>query len=304
MTSDIGLGGSKEHSPAVATVPPAPNPVDLTYTVDSFANGIAFGQHKLPDGQDPRDYYALRIQDDTELVRLRSRYALHKHNPLHELEMHLMRLSRQGLLGRAQIYFGTTTDPFFPFEGKFDASIKFLEIFQRYTPGMLTVQTRSPLIVIAMPVFKRLGKHAAVTIGVESLLDESVRRYTPGLPKVAERLKTAMALRRFGVEVTLQVSPVLPYGDWRKDAKRFAEILVEHSDYIYVKPLTDGSDKTERRTRGTVMSRKLAEDRKFYWLRADSANPLISAIEALAPEKLRVPVRKHLRDKQMRIFAA
>jgi hypothetical protein len=275
-----------------------------TFTVDSFANGIAWGQHKMEAGSDPRDIYSLRIRDDSAVVKLRSRYTLHKENPLAELERHLMRLSTQGVLRQSTIYFGTTTDPFFPFEGKFDASIKFLEIFRRYTPGLLVVQTRSPLLVIAMPVLAKLGQHAAVTLGVESNLEESIRRYTPGLPRIEDRLKTATALRRFGVEVSLHVNPVLPYGDWRADAPRFAEVLAEHGDYVYVRPMTDGTERTERQIRQTVIAKRLAEDRKFHWLRPDTANPLISALEKIAPEKLAIPVRQHLQSKQLKMFAA
>ncbi|MDC0357414.1 hypothetical protein OAO01_01235 [Oligoflexia bacterium] len=276
----------------------------LTFTVDSFANGIAFGQHRLPQGEDPRDYYNLRVRDDSEVVRLRSRYILHKNNPLHELERHLMRLSQQGVLRASTIYLGTTTDPFFPFEGKFDASMKFLDLFQRYTPGMLCIQTRSPLIVIALPVFKKLGKHCSVTLGLETCLEESVQRYTPGLPRIAERLKTATALKRFGIEVNLQVNPVLPYGDWRRDAGEFAEILVEHGDHVFIKSITDGSEQEERKIRATTLARKLAGDRKFHWLRPDTANPLIAAVEKLAPEKLKLPTREHTKSKQIDMFAA
>lgn len=276
----------------------------LTYTVDSFANGIAFGQHKLDTAEDPRDYYSLRIQEDSEMVRLRSRYALNKTNPLAELEKSLMRMSSQGVLRSSTVYLGTTTDPFHPFEGKFDASMKFLDLFTRYTPGMLIVQTRSPLIVIAMPVLRKLGSRAAVTIGVETCLEESVRRYTPGLPRIEERLKAATALRRFNVEVTLQVSPVLPYGDWRGSAREFANVLANHGDYVYVRSITDGSERTERQIRATELAKQLARDRKFHWLRPDSANPLISALEEIAPEKLKVPARKHLQDRQLKIFAA
>ncbi len=276
----------------------------LTYTVDSFADGIAFGQHRLEKGMDPRDFYSLHLKDDSEVVQLRSRYALHRNNPLGELEHHLKRLSRQGVLRSSSIYLGTSTDPFYPFEGKFDASMKFLQMFQKYTPGLLTIQTRSPLIVIAMPVLTKLGKNAAVTLGVETPLEESVERYTPGLPRIGERLKTATALRRFGVEVTLQVGPLLPYGDWRADAGKFAQLLADHADYIYVKPITDGSEKAERKIRGTPLAKKLAEDRKFHYLRPDAANPLISALEAIAPEKLKIPERRQLQSRQMNIFAA
>jgi DNA repair photolyase len=225
-------------------------------------------------------------------------------NPLAELERNLQRLSRQGVLRTATIYFGVTTDPFFPFEAKFDASMRFLELFRKYTPGMLVVQTRSPLIVIALPVFKKLGAHACVSIGIETPLEESVRRYTPGLPRVSERLKTATALRRFGIQVNLQVSPVLPYGDWRNDASKFAELLAEHGDHVYVKSVTDGSDIIERKIRSTALAVNLARDRKFHWLRPDSANPLITALEAIAPEKLKAPERKHMQERQVRMFAA
>lgn len=275
-----------------------------TFCVDSFNDGISFGQYRMPAGEDGRDVYALRIADDIEVPPLRSRYGLKQQNPLHQLEHHLMRLSQQGILGRSTIYFGTFADPFHPFEGKFDASMRFLELFQRFTPGHLTIQTRSPLLVIALPVLKRLGKHVSVTIGVETCDEKAVLRYTPGLPRVEERLKTVTALRRFGIETNIQVSPALPYGDWRKDAAPFAKILVDHADHLHIKPFLDGSERQQRalRNHGTVV--RLAEDRKFHWLRPDAATPLITEVEKLAPEKLKAPERPHLKDKQLAIFAA
>lgn len=276
----------------------------FNYTVDSFGNGIAFGRHRLETGADARHVYRLRMGDEGELVKLRSRYAWHKNNPLWELERYLMKLSRQGILGSATIYFGVTCDPFFPFEGKFDASIRFLQLFERYTPGLLVVQTRSPLLVIAMPVLRALGARAVVTVPLETCLDEVAQRYTPGLPKIAERLRAVCALRRFGVEVTLQVSPLLPYGDWKKDAGSFAKILVEHGDYIYVSPLSAAADEMDRRARRTLLAKKLAADRNYRWLRTDTANPLISEIENTAPHKLEMPKRTHLDSRQVGIFAA
>ena len=291
MVNEGSLGGKAKEGPNV-------------FTVDSFADGIAFGQHRLAPGSDPRDYCDLKIGTEGEVTRLRSRYALHKSNPLWELERSLLRLSRQGILGSSTIYFGTSTDPFFPFEGKFDASMKFLQLFQRYTPGLLVVQTRSPLLVIAMPVLKKLGDRAAVTIAVETSQDDMVRRYTPGFTRIEERLRTATALKRFGVEVTLQVAPVLPYGDWKKDAAAFAQLLHEHSDYVYVRSITDGSAETERRLRASPVARRLAQDRKFQWLQPDSANPLITELERLCPEKLGIPERKQLAQRQVSMFAA
>ncbi len=277
---------------------------NLTYTVDSFDNGIVFGQHKIEAGEDPRDHCSLRISSDDEVAHLRSRYVLRKENPFWELERNLMRLSRLGMLSSATIFFGTTTDPFFPFEGKFDASMKFLQLFERYTPGLLVVQTRSPLVVIAMPVFKKLGNRAVVTVPIETPLADSVARYTPGFPRVDERIKMASALRNMGVEVTLQVAPVLPYGDWREDAASFAELLAEHGDYVHVRPMAGGCADVEKQLKNSTIAKKLAEDRKFHWLRHDSATPLISALEKIAPEKLVIPEREHTQSRQLSIFAA
>lgn len=51
--------------------------------------------------------------------------------------------------------------------------------------------------------------------------------------------------------MTLQVGPLLPYGDWKVDASKFAQLLVENADYIYVRPITDGSEKkAERKSEG------------------------------------------------------
>ena len=274
------------------------------FTVDSFANGVAFGQHRAASGDDPRDIYYLRLQDEGEFVKLRSRYVLHHSSPFIELERHLMRLSQAGILGTSEIYFGTSSDPFLPFDGKFNASIKFLEIFQRYTPGMLHIQTRSPLVVIGMPVLKKLGKHVSVTIGLETNKEEVNARLCPGIPRVEERLKTATALRRFGIEVSLQVGPVLPYGDWKNDAGEFAQLLVENADYIHVRPLINGTIRNEKKVRSSLLGRALTAQRQFHWLRPDAATPLITEIEKRAPEKLLVPQREHMKAKQLSIFAA
>lgn len=274
-----------------------------TYTVDTFSTSLAVGQQKLARDVDPRDYFGLRLDDD-DVVALRSKYTIHRHDPLGELERWLSQLSRVGTLHSSVMYFGVSTDPLHPFEGKFDLTMKFLDLFAKYPPGHLVIQTRSPLLVIALPALQRLGRRVTVTMGIETNKEDVVRRYTPGLPRIEERLKAATALRRFGLEVTLQVNPVLPYGEWREDAHEFAELLTQHADYVHVRPFSDGQERTERRLKTNPVVRKLAQDRKFHWLRPDAANPLITEIEKLAPEKLAIPCRRDLLERQLGIFAA
>ena len=273
------------------------------FCVDSYANGISFGHSKIKSKEDYRDQFALQLHDSSEMTKLRSRYAINKQNPLHELELHLMRLSNSGELATATICLGIMSDPFLPFEGKFHASLKFLELFTKYKPGLLIVQTRSPLIVLAMPVLKKMGKNVSVTMALETHDAKVANRYTPGLPSIEERVKTINALRNFGIEVNIQVAPLLPYGDWKDDAWYFGEFLAKHADLIHVMPITSKTQNT-RTLPGLELAKMLAQDRKFHWLRADSATPLISALEKIAPQKLLLPEREIHKDKQLDIFAA
>jgi hypothetical protein len=276
----------------------------IGYTVDVYADGLALGQHQLATCEDPRDYYYLRLPEDPALVQLRSHYALHCRKPVQDLERGLQRLQSQGALASTTIYLGVASDPFSSNTGHFEVSMRFIELFKRYKPGLLVVQTRSPLVVLAMPVLRALEKSARVTLAIETPLEEVAQRYTPGLPRVQERWKVADALRKLGVQVGIQVNPLLPYGEWRSDAAAFAAQISAHADSIHVRGLHDGSPRMERRLRRLPLAQRLAQDRKYHWLRADAANPLITAIEQLCPEKLKLPQAPRIKDRQGKLFAA
>jgi len=276
----------------------------FVYTVDSFAGGIVFGRTRVKDPTAWREELALALTDEEDLVRFRQRFNLDERMALPQLEAELKALADKGILRQTHIVLGSTTDPFYPFDSKFDGTMKFLSLFKKFTPGLLTVQTRSPLIVLAMPILTQLGRSAAVTIGIETPDEEVVRRYTPGLPRTEERLKAARALRSFGIEVTLQVAPVLPYGDWKKDAGGFAQMLVGAADKIHIQNIMELSAQSQTDVKYRMLSKALARDRKFHWLRRDSSDPLTKAIEALAPEKLIMSAPVHLEERQLNMFAA
>jgi DNA repair photolyase len=222
---------------------------------------------------------------------------------LADLERHLQRLAARGELRRATVVFGVTTDPFHPFDEKFPTSMKFLEMFERYGPGRLVIQTRSPLVTIGIPVLKKLQRNTFVAIGIETPLDDVRRLYTPSLPSVEERFKTVRALKRFGLQVGVQVAPILPYGDWRKDAGAFAEKLSEVADFINIRSLAQAGDAGSGRGESTPLAKKLAAARQFFWLRRDTHVPLTGAVEVICPEKLFNPVLHGVVDPQLRLFA-
>lgn len=266
--------------------------------VDSYARGISIG--RVGEGQKS---YQLQIDGANPAGSggLRSRYVLQSGEPLQDLERHLSRLSTRGELRRTTVVFGVTTDPFHPFDEKFATSMKFLELFEKYAPGKLVVQTRSPLIVIGLPILKQIRHNTFVLIGLETPREEVRLRYTPDLPTVAERWKTVRALRRFGFKVGIQVGPILPYGDWRADALGFAEDLVAEAEFVSIQSIADTSGSSRP---SCALARKLAADRAFFWLRADTKRPLLDALETLAPEKIYHPAQLQVPDPQLALFGA
>jgi hypothetical protein len=284
-----------ENNQMRAVVRDRANPI---LVVDSYAGGISIGRAAAEEKR-----FQLQVDGNKKEGGglLRSRYVMNTQQPLADLERHLARLSSRGELRQSTVVFGVTTDPFHPFDEKFATSMKFLELFERYAPGKLIIQTRSPLIVIGLPVLKQVRNNTFVMIGLETPLEEVRLRYTPDLPTVKERWKTARALRRFGFKVGFQVAPILPYGDWRNDANSFAEELAKEGDFISLQSIADASGAA--RPTGEL-ARKLAADRQFFWLRADTRRPLYDALSRLVPEKLLHPVEQEIADPQMALFGA
>jgi DNA repair photolyase len=277
----------------------------FVYSVDMTDQGMVFGQHLAPDDSDIRSLFFLRLEFSREqVVKLKSRYTFFNKDPLIRFESELQRLSKLGVLRRTQFYIGVLSDPFIPFEKGFDLTLKTLRLFEKYVPGHVTIQTRSPLIVLALTSFKALSPRLSVTIALETGVDRTVRHFTPELPSASERLKAARSLRSFGLEVTIQAAPLLPYGEREHDAWSFAQTLIEAADYIFVQAISDGTASSERRLRRSEVGMKLLREKAYWWLRPDTAEPLISALGALDPSKLALPRRPHLEDKQLKIFAA
>jgi len=266
--------------------------------VDSYARGISIGRVGGEGGR-------CDLQIDGDLKQnpclLRSRYVMQSKEPLADLERNLERLSARGELRQTTVIFGVTTDPFHPFDEKFATSMRFLELFERYSPGKLIIQTRSPLVVIGLPVLKKVKNTTFVSIGIETPSDEVRQRYTPTLPSVSERWKTVRALKRFGLKVGIQVSPLLPYGDWREDASAFAEDLVAEADWVSVTSIAQGAGNA--RPSG-VLARKLAAERQFFWLRADTHRPLSDVLHRIAPEKMYHPAAIEVPNPQLQLFGA
>lgn len=250
------------------------------------------------------DQFHLRFRDTRDLRTPAGRYHLHRENAARALEQHLAQLHRAGKLNDTVLYFGTMTDPFLSLHKKFDVTMSCLDVIERYAPGRVVFQTRSPMVISVLPALKKLGSKAVVVIGVETNSEKAVLRYTPGMPRIAERLIAADGLRKQGVMVNLQVSPILPYGDFLRDAWDFAELLERHADYVTFGSLSTGNPAEERFLRSMPIAQRLSSDGMFAWLRPYAYQAVFHALSVLARDKLLLPVESVSPPKQLKLFAA
>lgn len=274
-------------------------------SVDPAGSSSFVVKKVIGENVDQRNYdHVLRLDSSSESGGVRQQAWLGSHYSLLDLEVKLRRLADQGVLKRTILYYGVQTDPFHPFDYKFQLSIKALRLFVRYRPGMLLIQTRSPLVVIALSSLKELSGSVIVTMGIETNLESVAARYTPGLPTVGERLRAISALHSFGVETAIQVAPLLPYGNQLKDAGAFADVIDSHASWIEVRPFSSFTTVKGRRDAYDTIARKLAADRRVEWLRADSADRLIESLQTRCPGKLAAHVRTHLSERQLSFLVA
>lgn len=248
--------------------------------------------------------FHLRLPDTKNYLPPPGRYFLYKENFSQALERRLAQLSDQGLLLSTVIFFGSITDPFLSLQKKFAVTMRCLELFEHFQPGLLVLQTRSPMVISALPTLKLLADKALVAMPLETPSEAAIVRYTPGQPRIEERLVAARGLRIQGIKVNLMASPVLPYGDILRDAWDFAELLTENADFVTLSCLACGGPAEEAQLRALPIAKKLAADQQYRLLRPHAYRHLYHALKVLAPEKLKVPLKRLGSPKQLSLFAA
>lgn len=267
-----------------------------TILVDSYQDGISIAR---VSGDAGPSSLGLGGGDGDPVGLLRSHYSLGRNDPVLELERRLSRLSSRGELRRSTVVLGNTVDPFHPFDEKFATSMKLLQLFERFVPGRLIIQTRSPLIVIGVPVLKRVRENTYIMMALETNQDDISKHYASEAPFPSERLKAIRTLRHFGMRVGIQVAPLLPYGDWRKDAHAFGEFLSTQGDFIHIKSL---SQLARGGRPSGYAAQQLARERKFHWLRTDAHVPLVRVLQEIAPQKLLHPMDLVFAEPQIGLF--
>ena len=129
--------------------------------------------------------------------------------------------ARRDLRGRTA-YLSSATDAYQPAERHLGLTRRIVEVLLE-RGARLAVQTRSPLALRDMDLFRRFAEgDLCVNVSVTTD-DEAVRRrFEPRCPPIADRLEAVRRLSEAGVRTAVTMTPLLPVSDAAEFAERAA----------------------------------------------------------------------------------
>ena len=128
----------------------------------------------------------------------------------HELRPGGSRL--KALLDGEVVVVGTATDPYQPAERRFRVTRGVLQALSEHAGLSIVVITKSPLITRDIDILQRISKRSALTIHLSliTLRRELARLIEPRAPTPEARLRALARLRQGGMDVGINIMPVLP----------------------------------------------------------------------------------------------
>ena len=196
----------------------------------------------------------------------------------------LRRAGQRGKLRHKNIYMSTVTDPYQPIERKLRLTRACVEALLTYPPRLLTIQTRSPLVVRDIDLFAQLAGRIAVCMSITTD-DEAVRRiFEPACAPLTERLKAIQAVREAGIPTQASVAPLLPCSP-----ERLAELLDPAVDWVVVSTFRDdGGLGRKTRTWAAELYRQHGYGTYLHDGDAHAEATIETLRRLLGPERIRV----------------
>jgi DNA repair photolyase len=107
---------------------------------------------------------------------------------------------------------GTATDPYQPAERRFRVTRGVLEVLADHSGLSIVIITKSPLITRDVDLLRRISERSALTVHLSliTMRRDLARLVEPRAPTPEARIRAVMRLREAGVDVGINVMPVLP----------------------------------------------------------------------------------------------
>jgi len=118
----------------------------------------------------------------------------------------------QGLIKGEALVLGTATDPYQPAERRFRITRGILEVLAEHGNMRIVIFTKGPLVTRDIDVLKRIARNSQILVQVSLITADRdlARRIEPRSPTPDARLKAAGRLADAGVDVGINVAPILP----------------------------------------------------------------------------------------------
>lgn len=115
-------------------------------------------------------------------------------------------------LRQERVVIGTATDPYQPAERRFRVTRSVLEVLAEQTGIGVTIITKSPLVTRDIDLLTRINERSSLSVHVSLITvdRELARRLEPRAPTPEARLRGIARLRASGLEVGVNIMPVLP----------------------------------------------------------------------------------------------
>jgi DNA repair photolyase len=193
-----------------------------------------------------------------------------------KLARELARFAAKGQLDSLAIFMSSATDPYQGAERRWRLTRACLDVMLRYPPGLLVVQTRSPLVADDFDRLAALGERCWLSMTIETDSEDVRRQLTPRCPALAQRWATLAAAQAAGLQVQIAVSPSLPYAD----VEQFADRLVAHGQRVIVDTYVSGDGDRGRRTARTKTGDVYRDGGWGDWQAEEDALALYAALQA------------------------
>ena len=198
-----------------------------------------------------------------------------------KLRQELNRLATKGKLATTAIFMSSATDPYQGLERRWRLSRACLDVFLDYPPGLLVVQTRSPLVADDFDRLQALGSHCWLNFTLETDLDAVRQRVTPRCPSIPQRLQTLCQAQAAGLNVQITVSPCLPFSD----VETFGTLLTTHGQRVIVDTYTSGDGQAGKRTAATAIPVLYTDQGWSNWRNETEAQALYTWLQAQIGER-------------------
>jgi DNA repair photolyase len=120
--------------------------------------------------------------------------------------------ARRGPFAGDPIAIATATDPYQPAERRFRITRGILEVLATYEGLYVGIVTKSPLVTRDIDILARMSQRSTVHVHISliTLHRELARRLEPRAPTPEARLRAIARLSEAGIDVGVNVMPVLP----------------------------------------------------------------------------------------------